>query len=151
MPADKENFVELLAPARDCGVAREAILAGADAVYIGASDFGARAAAANRLDDISQLCKFAHVFGCKVYVALNTILTDAELPRAEDLARKLCEIGVDALIVQDMGLACRLARFLPMPLHARRKKPSFLILSDLRLLFLPGSFPFRKSVKYPGR
>ena len=87
MPADKENFVELLAPARDCGVAREAILAGADAVYIGASDFGARAAAANRLDDISQLCKFAHVFGCKVYVALNTILTDAELPRAEDLAR----------------------------------------------------------------
>ena len=102
MPADKENFVELLAPARDCGVAREAILAGADAVYIGASDFGARAAAANRLDDISQLCKFAHVFGCKVYVALNTILTDAELPRAEDLARKLCEIGVDALIVQDM-------------------------------------------------
>ncbi|MFR6033639.1 MAG: peptidase U32 family protein [Bacilli bacterium] len=79
MPADKENFVELLAPARDCGVAREAILAGADAVYIGASDFGARAAAANRLDDISQLCKFAHVFGCKVYVALNTILTDAEL------------------------------------------------------------------------
>lgn len=118
MPADKENFVELLAPARDCGVAREAILAGADAVYIGASDFGARAAAANRLDDISQLCKFAHVFGCKVYVALNTILTDAELPRAEDLARKLCEIGVDALIVQDMGLACRLARFLPMPLHA---------------------------------
>lgn len=80
MPADKENFVELLAPARDCGVAREAILAGADAVYIGASDFGARAAAANRLDDISQLCKFAHVFGCKVYVALNTILTDAELP-----------------------------------------------------------------------
>ena len=53
-----------------------------------------------------------------MYVALNTILTDAELPRAEDLARKLCEIGVDALIVQDMGLACRLARFLPMPLHA---------------------------------
>ena len=117
-PADGiGGLVELLAPARDIGVAREAILAGADAIYIGASAFGARSAAANEVSDISKLCDFAHIFGCRVYVALNTLLTDSELPRAESLAKTLCEVGVDAFIVQDMGLASRLG-CLPVPLHA---------------------------------
>ena len=74
--------LELLSPARDTQTARAAILAGADSVYIGANAFGARAEAANSLEDIADLCGFAHVYGCKIYAAINTILTDAELPKA---------------------------------------------------------------------
>lgn len=95
---------ELLAPAKNAETARAAILCGADAVYIGADEFGARSAAGNTVDDIAKLCDFAHLYGCKVYVALNTILSDAEVPRAARLAQKLYEANVDALIVQDLGL-----------------------------------------------
>ena len=95
---------ELLAPAKNAETARAAILCGADAVYIGADEFGARSAAGNTVDDIAKLCDFAHIYGCKVYVALNTILSDAEVPRAARLAQKLYEANVDALIVQDLGL-----------------------------------------------
>lgn len=95
---------ELLSPARDSQIAREAILAGADSVYIGSPRFGARREAANTVSDIAELCRFAHLYGCKVYVALNTILTDAELPQASLLAENLWNAGADALIVQDMGL-----------------------------------------------
>nr|WP_320010724.1 U32 family peptidase [uncultured Desulfobulbus sp.] len=108
--------IELLAPARDlaCGIA--AIEHGADAVYIGGPLFGARAAAGNSLEDIAQLVRHAHLFRARVYVALNTLFTDEELPQAVRLCHQLDEIGVDALIIQDLGLLeCDLP---PIPLHA---------------------------------
>ncbi|MBP3227327.1 MAG: U32 family peptidase [Bacteroidaceae bacterium] len=96
--------IELLAPARDAQTAREAILHGADAVYIGAPRFGARAAAGVGVEDIASVCRFAHLYGARVYVALNTILYDSELREAQRLAAQLYEAGADALIVQDMAL-----------------------------------------------
>jgi len=107
--------VELLSPARDLQTGKEAILHGADAVYIGAPRFGARAAAGNSVEDIRELVAFAHVFGVRIYVTLNTILYDEELEDARDLALTLQEVGVDALIVQDMALR-RMG--LNIPLHA---------------------------------
>lgn len=110
------NVLELLAPARDADTAKAAILAGADSVYIGASRFGARAAAGNSTDDIADLCRFAHVYGCKVYITLNTILSDAELPEAAALLDELYGAGADAAIVQDMGLFEKTRS--PIPFHA---------------------------------
>ena len=81
-----------------------AIQAGADAVYIGAPEFGARQAAGNSLEDITQLVKYAHRFGVKVLVTLNTLLHDDEYPRACALAHELYKVGVDALIIQDLNL-----------------------------------------------
>ena len=96
--------IELLAPAKNlaCGIA--AVDHGADAVYIGASRFGARAAAGNSIEDIAALVAYAHRFGVKVYVALNTVLTDAQLPLAEKLIWDIYHAGADALIIQDMGI-----------------------------------------------
>lgn len=96
--------IELLAPARDLPTGREAVLHGADAVYIGAPRFGARAAAGNSVEDIRQLVDFAHLYGGRVYVTLNTILYDDELADARALAMELKDAGVDALIVQDLAL-----------------------------------------------
>lgn len=96
--------IELLAPARDLETARQAILHGADAIYIGAERFGARASAGNSLDDIRTLCHEAHQFGVKVDVTLNTILYDDELEQTRQLVWDLYEAGVDALIIQDMAL-----------------------------------------------
>ncbi|MHB9055627.1 MAG: peptidase U32 family protein [Paludibacteraceae bacterium] len=95
---------ELLSPAKnlECGLA--AINHGADAVYIGAPLFSARAAAGNSLSEIEQLIKYAHRFRSKVLVALNTVLTDNQLSEAGKLIKQLYEIGTDALIVQDMGI-----------------------------------------------
>ncbi|MDE6158124.1 MAG: U32 family peptidase [Muribaculaceae bacterium] len=95
--------LELLAPARDAAVGRIAVLAGADAVYIGAPAFGARAAATNTVDDIAGLVDFAHRFRVKVYVTMNTIVFDDEIADVEALVWKLYSAGVDALIVQDMA------------------------------------------------
>ena len=94
----------LLAPARNLEVGIAAIQAGADAVYIGAPEFGARQAASNSLEDIAQLVKYAHRFGVQVLVTLNTLLHDNEYPRACALAHELYGIGVDALIIQDLHL-----------------------------------------------
>ena len=96
--------IELLSPAKnlECGI--EAIKHGADAVYIGAPKFGARAAAGNSLQDIEQLVTYAHRFNARVYVALNTILTDNELDEAQRLIWDLYHVGADAIIVQDMGI-----------------------------------------------
>ena len=96
--------LELLAPAKnlECGIA--AIDHGADAVYIGASRFGARAAAGNSVDDIRQLCDYAHPFGVKVYVTVNTILYDDELEATRQLLQELQQAGVDAILVQDMAI-----------------------------------------------
>lgn len=100
----KNKQTELLAPAKDFETAVAAIECGADAVYIGAPAFGARQAASNSLEDVEKLVNYAHKFNVKVHVTLNTILRDDELPKAVELIEKLYDIGVDALIVQDMGL-----------------------------------------------
>ena len=98
------SFIELLSPAKnlECGLA--AINHGADAVYIGASQFGARAAAGNSVEDIATLVQYAHQYRVKVLVALNTILTDEQLPEAEKLIWEIYNAGADALIIQDMGI-----------------------------------------------
>jgi putative protease len=96
--------IELLSPAGNLETGIEAIHHGADAVYIGAPRFGARAAAGNSLDDIRQLTEYAHQYWVKVYVALNTILYDSELSEAEKIIRACYDMGVDALIIQDMGI-----------------------------------------------
>ncbi|WP_039055965.1 U32 family peptidase [Enterobacter sp. Bisph1] len=98
------HHLELLSPARDTAIAREAILHGADAVYIGGPGFGARHNAGNSLRDIAELVPFAHRYGAKVFITLNTILHDDELEPARGLIHDLYQAGVDALIVQDMGV-----------------------------------------------
>lgn len=108
--------IELLAPARDAECGIEAVKHGADAVYIGAPKFGARAAAGNSIEDIARLTRFAHIYGVRIYVALNVILRDEELEEVRRLVEQLYSIGVDALIIQDMAL---LEMDLPpIPLHA---------------------------------
>ena len=96
--------LELLAPAKnlECGLA--AIDHGADAVYIGAPRFGARAAVGNSVDDIRQLCQYAHQFEARVYVTVNTLIYDDELSATQQLLQQLQEAGVDAVLVQDMAL-----------------------------------------------
>lgn len=108
--------IELLSPAKDLNCGIEAIKHGADAVYIGAPKFGARAAAGNSLDDIRQLCDYAHLFNVRIYVALNTILREEELDEAEQLIWQLYRAGADALIIQDMGITQ--LNLPPIPLHA---------------------------------
>ena len=110
---------ELLAPAKDKETAIAAIDCGADAVYIGASCYGARQNACNSLEDISEVVEYAHRFWAKVYVTVNTILTDEELPNAVELVKSLDKIGVDAVLIQDMGLLSELIKLqLPIQIHA---------------------------------
>lgn len=97
------NKIELLAPARDVETACIAIDYGADAVYMGAPRFGARQAAGNSVEDIAAVADYAHLFGVRVYVALNTVVFEHELKSAESVAREVIAAGVDALIVQDMA------------------------------------------------
>lgn len=108
--------IELLAPAKnlECGI--EAIKHGADAVYIGAGRFGARQAAGNSVEDIARLAGFAHFYGARVYVTVNTILKDSELADAEKLIWQLYEAGADALLVQDMAVLRM--KLPPIALHA---------------------------------
>lgn len=96
--------IELLAPAKnlECGIA--AIDHGADAVYIGAAQFGARQTAGNSTDDIAELTRYAHQFGAAVYVTVNTIIYEKELAALEHLLKQLVEMGVDAILVQDMAV-----------------------------------------------
>ena len=107
--------LELLAPAKnlECGIA--AIDHGADAVYIGAQKFGARVAAGNNVDDIRQLCTYAHQFSAKVYVTVNTIIYDDELEATRQLLQQMSDAGVDAILVQDMAI---LSLFSHLSLHA---------------------------------
>lgn len=97
-------MIELLAPAKDKLYAKAAIDYGADAVYIGASEFGARKKASNSLTDIKEIVEYAHKFNVRIYVTINTILTDNEIIKANELVNNLYKIGVDAIIIQDMGL-----------------------------------------------
>ena len=121
--------LELLSPAKNAETGRIAIMAGADAVYIGAPAFGARAAATNSVESIRSLAQLAHRYRARVYVTMNTILYDNELDEASRLVKQLYGAGVDALIVQDMhtvrypharqgGMACR-SRLLPARAAAR--------------------------------
>ena len=96
--------IELLAPAKDLETGVAAINCGADAVYIGPPQFGARESAGNSLDSIGKLCTYAHRYWAKVFVTVNTLLYDEELPQAEALINQLYELGVDAIIFQDFGL-----------------------------------------------
>lgn len=112
--------VELLAPAKNLEIAIAAINSGADAIYIGAQSFGARKNAPNPLSDIEKLVNYAHKFYVKIHVVINTILNDSELSEAVTLINKLYDIGVDAIIVQDMGLIEMAAegKLPPIQLHA---------------------------------
>ena len=101
---NKSALIELLAPARDADIAIAAIDHGADAVYMGASHHGARADATNTLADVQRACDYAHQFGARIYATVNTLVYDDELMEVEQLIHDLYRIGVDALIVQDLGL-----------------------------------------------
>lgn len=108
--------LELLAPAKNADIAIEAVKHGADAVYMGASRFGARSSAGNELAEIKKAVDFAHNYNARIYVTINTIIFENELKDVETLIHELYKIGVDALIVQDMGIL-RL-NLPPISLHA---------------------------------
>ena len=117
--------LELLAPARDAQIGIAAIDCGADAVYIAGPQFGARQAAGNTIDDIRNLCNYAHRFGARIFVALNTILYDDELEAAYRQMLAVQEAGADALIIQDMAVLrmsqegiCNIKEDFRIPLHA---------------------------------
>lgn len=111
----RQRRIELLAPAKnlECGIA--AVDHGADAVYIGAPKFGARSAAINTLEDIAKLVNYAHLYNVRIYVTVNTILYEQELEETEKMIWDLYRIGVDALIIQDMGIME--LNLPPIPLH----------------------------------
>lgn len=109
-------MLELLAPAKNCQQGIEAVNHGADAVYIGAPAFGARAAAVNTLADIEQLTRYAHIYHARVFATVNTLLFDNEVDDAVRMLHQLYDAGVDAAIIQDLGLLeCDLP---PIELHA---------------------------------
>lgn len=112
----QKRKIELLAPAKDIETARAAIQHGADAVYIGAPRFGARAAAGVSLEDLSLLCAEAHLYGVRIYVTLNTIIYDEELADVQSLIWDIYRAGADAIIIQDMGIT--LMDLPPIPLHS---------------------------------
>ena len=113
------NQLELLAPARDLQIGIAAIDCGADAVYIAGPKFGARQAAGNEIEDIQKLCEYAHRFGARIFVTLNTILYDDEIEQAWEQMLAMQEAGVDALIVQDMAIvSMAMDRGYSIPLHA---------------------------------
>ncbi len=101
---NKTKKIELLAPAKNKEIAFTAIDSGADAVYMGFEKFGARSAAGNSIDDIKTVIEYAHTFGVKVYITLNTIFTDEEITQVEKTIQNLYEIKADGIIIQDMGI-----------------------------------------------
>lgn len=148
----KQRKIELLAPAKnlECGI--EAINHGADAVYIGAPKFGARAAAVNSLEDIAALVAHAHLFNARIYVTVNTILKEEELKETEEMIWALYRAGVDALIVQDMGITG--LNLPPIPLHASTQmdnrtaeKVKFLGEAGFRQVVLARELPLRDIAK----
>lgn len=114
------NKIELLAPVGDFECLKAAVQNGADAVYLGASSFSARASAKNfDFDELQEAIDYAHLRGVKVHLALNTLIKNNELDDALFLAKEAYQMGVDALIVQDYGLCSMLLKYLPnLPLHA---------------------------------
>lgn len=114
------NKIELLAPVGDFECLRAAVQNGADAVYLGASSFSARASAKNfNFDELKEAIDYAHLRNVKVHLALNTLIKNNELDDALFLAKEAYKMGIDALIVQDYGLCSMLLQYLPdLPLHA---------------------------------
>ena len=119
------RHLELLAPARDIRIGIAAIDCGADAVYIAGEQFGARQAAGNSVEDIRSLCDYAHRFGARIFITLNTILYESELEEAYRFMLEVQDAGADAIIVQDMAIVSMArsglnGRFeaLNIPLHA---------------------------------
>ena len=112
--------IELLAPAKNLGCGIAAIEHGADAVYIGASRFGARQSAGNSVEDIGKLCEYAHRYGATVHVTINTIIYNDEFEDTLALVRELVAVGVDAFLLQDMGLMSKVREIVPdtVALHA---------------------------------
>ena len=109
-----QHDIELLAPAGSAVALRAAVRGGADAVYLGLDSFNARRGADNfTLQTLADACRYAHLRGVRVYVALNTMVLPSELPRALETARQAYRAGADAFIVQDIGVASELARTLP--------------------------------------
>ena len=150
----KQRKIELLVPAKnlECGMA--AIDHGADAVYIGAPKFGARAAAVNSLEDIAALVEYAHLYNVRIYVTVNTILKDEELKETEEMIWTLYRVGVDALIVQDMGITG--LKLPPIPLHASTQmdnrtveKVRFLADAGFRQVVLARELSLREIGKIP--
>jgi 23S rRNA 5-hydroxycytidine C2501 synthase len=111
----KNPIIELLSPARNLIQGKIAIRFGADAVYMGGPAFSARAAAGNSLKDIEDMAGFAHRYHARLYVALNTIIYESELEKAQKLIHEIWQAGADALIIQDMGIAEM--DLPPIPLH----------------------------------
>ena len=107
--------LELLAPARNLDIGIAAIDCGADAVYLAGPAFGARQAAGNPIEDIEKLCRYAHRFGVRIFLTLNTLIYDDELETARKMAHEAEDAGVDAFIVQDLAV---LKFGLKVPLHA---------------------------------
>lgn len=118
-----KRHIELLAPAKNLSSGKVAINYGADAVYIGADKFGARAAACNSVADIEELVRYAHLYNAKVFVTLNTLLYDEELEDARQLIHEIYEVGADALIIQDMAILKM--DIPPIPLHASTQTHNF--------------------------
>ena len=134
--------IELLAPARNAEIAIEALRHGADAVYMGASSHGARAAAGNSIDDLRRVADYAHQFGARLYATVNTIIYDDELDGVRRMIHELYRAGVDALIVQDMALLTM--DIPPIALHASTQcdirtpaKARFLAAAGFSQLVLP--------------
>ena len=151
-----KHHLELLSPARDVHIAREAILHGADAVYIGGPSFGARHNACNEVADIAQLVEFARRFHARVFVTINTILHDDELEPARTLIHQLYDAGVDALIVQDMGVME--LDIPPIELHASTQtdirtleRAKFLDQAGFSQLVLAASWTSSRSAPSPTR
>jgi collagenase-like PrtC family protease len=150
------NTLELLAPAKTVEIGREAILHGADAVYIGGPAFGARHNAGNAMSDIAGLVEFARRFHARIYVTLNTILHDAELEAARQLAMDCWNAGVDALIVQDMALLE--LDLPPIDLHASTQcdirspeKARFLVDAGFSQIVLARELSLTEIAANPGR
>lgn len=117
--SNRKRKLELLAPARDLACGKAAIDHGADAVYIGPERFGARSAVGNSLEDIRQLCDYAHLYDAKVYATVNTIVYDHELKDTSDLLQGLHGAGVDAVLLQDMGVLALMRKDkIAMEVHA---------------------------------
>ncbi len=141
----KQKQLELLSPARNFEIAKAAIDCGADAIYMGYERFGARSVATNSLEDIKKTIDYAHLFGVRVYITMNTLLFDDELQDAQKAVKDLCEINVDAIIVQDMFYLKN--HSLPMQLHAStqmnvftKEKLKFLYDTGIQRVVLPREF-----------
>lgn len=141
----EKQFLELLSPARNPEIAKAAIDCGADAVYMGYERFGARSVATNNLEDLKQVIDYAHIFGVRVYITMNTLLFDDELELAQKSVEELNSINADAIIVQDM--AYLQTHNVPMQLHAStqmnvftKEKLRFLYETGISRVVLPREF-----------